>query len=170
MVIPTYSASSITPTTPLVHKDIETPKWVAIDAEEISQKTQNSEKNENSENSKKIQKNEEIAVVREIKEEIFEENSNNSSDEDTSDEAYITLHFTNELQERKRYLTNKYTLPILSDIFPNDFTSFHLNKCVDNDPIAITNDVVAKLKEKFTRIRTRYYNAPVFQRLDDWRK
>jgi hypothetical protein len=43
---------------------------------------------------------------------------------DTSDESYISLHFHNELQERKRYLTNRYILPILAEQFPNEFSVF----------------------------------------------
>jgi len=92
---------------------------------------------------------------------------NDNTDEDTSDEFYVIHHFRRELEERRRYISNKKTLSILTEQFPQEFkpkTEFEKDtKVATPQP-----ELIVKLQKKFQRIRERYYDPPKFAR--NWRK
>lgn len=95
-----------------------------------------------------------------------------SSSEDTSDEAFAERHFCRELLERKRfYFPEKKELPASPNCLPTEFfitdEAFPLSnkKKPINDPEELKEE---KLKVKFLGIRGRYLGSPRFSR--NWKR
>src|SRR5690242_11571133 len=93
-----------------------------------------------------------VTGVRSLEEEPVNNDGddNSGSSEDTSDEYYVKFHFKKELEERRRFISNKNTLPILMQEFPQEFNSEKPEASTDYDHILPPSTRVAeKLRRCF---------------------